>query len=337
MPERYLTRHFSWKDTATPLVLLLIFMGLLPLVSSHAFYRHVLTLIFLFAFLAEAWNLISGYGGLFSLAHAAFFGVGAYTTAILYVDFKISPWVGLPLGGIFGVVVASIIGFATFRLRQFFFVLSTLACSEAIRALFGYWRLGVKTGLGTTIPRDIGFVNLTFNEELPYNYIAFALLVIVVLVARWVTASKFGYYLRAIKDDEDAALSMGVRVPRVKLMIFGTSAFFTAVGGGFYAMYIGYIEPNTVFSVDFMLQYILYAIVGGMATIGGPIVGSLILVPLTISFQGFVGGKLASLGFFIYGIVLVIMIITAPGGMMEGLRSLSRRFAKRILPTPPVP
>jgi branched-chain amino acid transport system permease protein len=335
MPERNLTRQRPWKDMASPLMMLLVFLGLLPLVFSHAFYRHVLTLIFLFAFLAEAWNLISGYGGLFSLAHAAFFGVGAYTTAILYVDFKISPWIGLPLGGILGVVVASIIGFATFRLRQFFFVLSTLACSEAIRALFGYWRLGVKTGLGTTIPRNAGFLNLTFHSELPYNYIAFALLVIVVLVARLVTTSKFGYYLRAIKDDEDAALSMGVRVPRVKLMIFATSAFFTAVGGGFHAMYIGYIEPNTVFNTDFMLQYILYAIVGGMATLGGPILGSVVLVPLTIFVQGFVGGKLASLGFFIYGIVLIVIIIMAPGGMMEGLRSLSKRWMRRRVPVPP--
>lgn len=320
---------------ASPLVLLLVLMGLLPLVSNHSFYRHILTLIFLFAFLAEAWNLISGYGGLFSLAHAAFFGVGAYTTAILYVDFKISPWIGLPLGGILGVVVASIIGFATFRLRQFFFVLSTLACSEAIRALFGYWRLGVKTGLGTTIPRNTGFFNLTFNSELPYNYIAFGLLVIVVLVARLVITSKFGYYLRAIKDDEDAALCMGVRVPRVKMMIFGMSAFFTAVGGGFHAMYLGYIEPNTVFNVDLMLQYILYAIVGGMATLAGPIVGSLILVPMTIFFQGFIGGKLASLGFFIYGIVLIVIIIMAPGGMMEGIHSLLKRWKRRTVPVPP--
>jgi branched-chain amino acid transport system permease protein len=302
---------------------------------GHTFYRHIVTLIFLFAFLAEAWNLISGYGGLFSLAHAAFFGVGAYATAILYVDFKISPWVGLPVGGLLGVAVASIIGFATFRLRQFFFVLSTLACSEAIRALFGYWRLGVKTGLGTTIPRNPGVMNLTFNSELPYNYIAFALLVIVVLVARGVTASKFGYYLRAIKDDEDAALSMGVRVPRVKLIIFGMSAFFTAVGGGFHAMYLGYIEPNTVFNTDLMLQYILYAIVGGMATLAGPILGALVLVPLTIFFQGFIGGKLASLGFFIYGILLIVIIIMAPGGMMEGLRSLSKRWVKQTVSVPP--
>jgi len=328
MLEKNYVLQGSWKGIASPFVLFLVLLGLTPLVFNHPFYRHVLTLIFLFAFLSVAWNLISGYGGLFSLAHAAFFGVGAYTTAILYVDYKVSPWVGLPLGGILGVVVASIIGFATFRLRQFFFVLSTLACYEAIRALFGYWRLGVKTGLGTTIPRSVGFMNLTFNKELPYNYIAFALLVIVVLVARLVTASKFGYYLRAIKDDEDAALSMGVRVPRVKLMIFGMSAFFTAVGGGFYAMYIGYIEPNTVFSVDLMLQYILYAIVGGMATLGGPVLGSLVLVPLTIFLQGFVGGKLASLGFFIYGIVLIVTIILAPGGMMGGIRSVSKKLLR---------
>jgi branched-chain amino acid transport system permease protein len=329
MSEKHSTPRGFWKGMTSPLVLLIVFLGLAPLFSTHPFYRHVLTLAFLFAFLAEAWNLISGYGGLFSLAHAAFFGVGAYTTAILYVDLKISPWVGLPLGGVLSVVVASFIGFATFRLRQFFFVLSTMACAEAIRALFGYWRLGVKTGLGTTIPWNAGFMNLTFKNELPYTYIAFALLIIVVVVARFVTTSKVGYYLRAIKDDEDAALSMGVRTPRVKLMIFGMSAFFTAVGGGFYAMYMGYIEPNTVFNIDLMLQYILYAIVGGMATIAGPIIGSIILVPLMIFFQGFIGGKMASLGFFIYGIVLIFIIIMAPGGFMQGIRSLSKKIFRK--------
>jgi len=319
--------------TAHPVLLLLLAFGCLPLLWSHPFYRHVLTMICLFAFLAEAWNLISGYGGLFSLAHAAFFGVGAYATSLLYVDGRLSPWIGLPIGGLCGVLVAAIIGMATFRLRQFYFVLSTLACAEAIHALFTYWRLSVRTGLGTNIPRSLGFRNLTFDGELWYTYIAFGLLVGIVLVTWMVTVSKQGFFLRAIKGDEDAALSLGVNVPRVKLLMFATSAFFTAVGGGFYAMYMGYIEPNSVFSIDLMVQYIVFAIVGGMATIAGPIIGSIVLVPLTIFFQGFVGGAFASLGFFIYGVVLVLMILLAPGGFMQGVQALSGRLRRRRLVT----
>ena len=323
------TRSVAQHLTAHPVIVLLFALGCLPLVSSHPFFRHVVTMICLFGFLAQAWNLISGYGGLFSLAHAAFFGVGAYVTALLYVDGHLSPWIGLPIGGLCGVAVAAVVGLATFRLRQFFFVLSTLACAEAIHALFSYWRLSVRTGLGTTIPRTVGFRNLTFDGELGYTYIAFLFLVVVVLATWIVSVSKQGYYLRAIKGDEDAALSLGVNVPRVKMWVFALSAFFTAVGGGFYAMYMGYIEPNSVFSIDLMVQYILFAIVGGMATIAGPILGALVLVPLTIFFQGFVGGTFASLGFFIYGVVLVLTILLAPGGFVQGIRGLARRVRSR--------
>lgn len=303
-------------------VLSLMLLGIAPFIYSHPFYLHVLTLTFLFAFVSGAWNLISGYGGLFSLAHAAFFGVGAYTTAILYVDHGITPWLGLFFGGLVGIVVALIIGFATFRLRQFFFVLSTLACSEAIHALFTYWRLQVPTGLGTTIPRNSGFMNLTFGTELPYTIITYVFLLVIVLIVWIINQTRINYFLRAIKNDEDAAICMGVDVFKVKLLIFSISAFFTAVGGGFYAMYNLYIEPDSIFSVDLMIQYIVFAIVGGMATIAGPIIGTVVLLPLTVFFRGWIGGLMAPLGFFVYGILLVIVILLVPGGIMQGIKSL---------------
>lgn len=309
-------------------LLCLVFLGLAPFISSHQFYLHVLTLIFIFAFLSESWNLISGYGGLFSLAHAAFFGVGAYATATLYVDYGITPWLGLLVGGLLGVIVATIVGFATFRLRQFFFVLSTLACSEAIHALFTYWRLKVPTGLGTTIPRNPGFMNLTFNGELPYTLVAYAFLFVVVVTVWCINQTRINYFLRAIKNDEDAALCMGVDVFKVKLLIFSLSAFFTAVGGGFYGIYNLYIEPDIIFNVDLMIQYVVFAIVGGMATIPGPIAGTIVLLPLTIFFRSWIGGFMAPMGFFVYGILLVIVILLVPGGIMQGISSLVYKIAR---------
>jgi branched-chain amino acid transport system permease protein len=307
-------------------ILGLVLLGFAPFLSDHEFYLHLLTLIFLFAFVSEAWNLISGYGGLFSLAHAAFFGVGAYATAILYVDYGITPWLGLLIGGLLGIVVSLIIGFTTFRLRQFFFVLSTLACSEAIHALFTYWRLKVPTGLGTTIPRHPALVNLTFDGELSYTIITYLFLLIIVLVIWAINQTRINFYLRAIKNDEDAALCMGVDVSKVKLLIFSVSAFFTAIGGGFYAMYNLYIEPDNIFNVDLMIQYIVFAIVGGMGTIAGPIIGTIVLLPLTVFFRGWIGGLMAPMGFFVYGILLVIVILLVPGGIMQGLNSLAQRL-----------
>ena len=320
---------FTYKNMFRPLLFFMIFLGIAPFISSHLFYRHVLTLTFLFAFISEAWNLISGYGGLFSLAHAAFFGVGAYATAVLYVDYGITPWLGLFIGGIFGVVVALIIGWTTFRLRQFFFVLATLACSEAIHALFTFWRLNVPTGLGTPIPRNPAFMNLTFETELPYTLIAYGFLVLIVLIIWILNQTRINFFLRAIKGDEDAAICMGVNVFKVKILIFCLSAFFTAVGGGFYAMYNLYIEPDNIFNVDLMIQYIVFAIVGGMATIAGPIIGTVILFPLTIFFRGWIGGLMAPLGFFVYGILLVVMIILVPGGIMQWLYAISGKNSKK--------
>jgi len=313
-------------------ILGLVLLGFTPFLSDHQFYLHLLTLIFLFAFVSEAWNLISGYGGLFSLAHAAFFGVGAYGTAILYVDYGITPWLGLLIGGILGIVVSLIIGFTTFRLRQFFFVLSTLACSEAIHALFTYWRLKVPTGLGTTIPRHPAFKNLTFDGEVSYTIITYLFLITIVLVIWAINQTRVNFYLRAIKNDEDAALCMGVDVFKVKLLIFSISAFFTAVGGGFYGMYNLYIEPDNIFNVDLMIQYIVFAIVGGMGTIAGPIIGTIVLLPLTVFFRGWIGGLMAPMGFFVYGILLVIVSLLVPGGIMQGLNSLPLRLGLKSSP-----
>jgi len=319
-----------WQRIKPTPLLLLIGLGFAPFISSHQFYLHVLTLIFIFAALSEAWNLIAGYGGLFSLAHAAFFGVGAYATVTLYVDYGITPWLGLLFGGLMGIIVALIIGLTTFKLRQFFFVLSTLACSEAIHALFTYWRLKVATGLGTTIPRNPALVNLTFNSELPYTIITYLILLVIVLTVWVINQTRINFFLRAIKNDEDAALCMGVDVFKVKLLIFSISAFFTAVGGGFYGMYNLYIEPDIVFNVDLMIQYIVFAIVGGMATIAGPIIGTIVLLPLTVFFRGWIGGLMAPMGFFVYGILLVIVILVVPGGIMQGIKSLYIKLNKRI-------
>ena len=312
-----------------PIVLFMIFLAITPLFSSHQFYRHLLTLIFLFAFFSAAWNLISGFGGQFSLGHVAFFGIGAYITSFLYIDYGIPPWIGMLISAIGGILLSLIIGFATFRLRAFFFALSTIACAEALNALFTYWRILAPTGLGTTIPYNPGFINLTFDSELPYTYIAYFLLVIVVITTFLIINSRLGYYLRAIGGEEEAAMSLGVNVFRVKLLVFAVSALFTAIGGGFYSMYVQYIEPAIVFNIDFSIQFAIFTIVGGMATVPGPIIGSALLVPLSTFFRSWVGGLYTPLGFFMYGFILVFIIMVAPGGMMKGINSLHKVILKR--------
>ena len=245
----------------------------------------------------------------------AFFGIGAYITGIQHADYGISPWIGA-LSGVFGVLMALLIGFATFRLRAFFFTLSTIACAEALRVLVTYWRLG-STGLGTTIPAVNGVGNLTFSHEICYTYIAYILLEAVVFATYRITKSRIGYYLLATGGDEEAAKSLGVNTYRIKLVIFAISGFFTAIGGGFYGIYMRYIEPSMVFAVDFSVQFAVFSIVGGLGTIAGPILGSVILVPMSTFFSSWIGGLFTPIGFLIYGIILVIIILFLPGGLMS--------------------
>jgi len=305
----------------------MVVLGILPVVSPHHFYLQILTLVFIFAFFSEAWNLISGFGKQFSLGHVAFFGIGAYVTGILYADFGVSPWIGMVLGGFFGMLLSLLIGFTTFRLRAFFFTLSTIACAEALRVLVTYWRLG-STGLGTTIPATQGFRYLTFGQEIYYTYLAYFLLLLMVIVTVKVTKSRIGYYLLATGGDDEAAKSLGVNTFRIKLIIFGISGFFTAIGGGFYCMYMRYIEPAMVFSIDFSVQFAVFAIVGGLGTVAGPIVGSALLVPLSTFFRSWIGGLYTPIGFLTYGIVLILIILFMPGGLMKGISLIAGKVAR---------
>jgi branched-chain amino acid transport system permease protein len=323
------TENHLGKYIKNPLVIFMMVLGVLPLISSHHFYLQMLTLVFLFAFFAEAWNLISGFGKQFSLGHVAFFGLGAYMTGILYADYGISPWIGMALGGISGIILALLIGFTTFRLKAFFFTLSTIACAEALRVLVTYWRLGA-SGLGTTIPSTAGFKYLTFGQEIYYTYLAYIFLVVIVFIAVKITKSKIGYYLLATGGDEEAAKSLGVNTFRIKLTVFAISGFFTAIGGGFYCMYMRYIEPAMVFAVDFSVQFAVFAIVGGMGTIVGPILGSGLLVPLSTFFRSWIGGLFTPVGFFCYGIILILIILFLPGGMMKGISLIYEKLSKKF-------
>jgi branched-chain amino acid transport system permease protein len=311
-----------------PLFTLLILLGILPVLSSHHFYLHMLTLVYIFAFFAQAWNLISGFGKQFSLGHVAFFGLGAYVTGVLDAEYGISPWVGLILGGILGGLLSLVIGLATFRLRAFFFALSTIACAEALRVLVTYWRLA-STGLGTTIPTKPGLWNLSFETEIGYTYSAYILLVLIVYVTVKMMHSRMGYYLLATGGDEEAAMSLGINTFRIKLFVFAISGFFTAIGGGFYCMYTRYVEPSIAFNIDFSVQFAVFTIVGGIGTIAGPIIGSALLVPLSTFFRSWIGGLFTPIGFFTYGILLIVIIIFLPGGLMKGISALSKKYLQK--------
>ncbi|MER3449685.1 MAG: branched-chain amino acid ABC transporter permease [Chloroflexota bacterium] len=304
------------------LVILAILAAAGPFLASNRYAIQVATLILLFAYLASGWNILSGYGGQFSFGHAAFFGLGAYTSTILFVKFGVSPWVGMLAAGLVSALLGLFIGLACFRsgLRGAYFALATLAFAEILRVIFVNWDwVGRSQGLLIQLVGDEPLL-FQFTARLPYYYIALALLALVSGVALLLERLKLGYELRAIKSNEVAAAVLGVDVFRAKMWAMGLSAFFTGIGGTFYAQYFYYIEPFQVFGVGMSVDILLPAIIGGAGTVIGPIIGAAILVLLgegtRTFFRGFAGADL-----MVFGVILVLVILFMPYGVMGLLGS----------------
>jgi branched-chain amino acid transport system permease protein len=255
---------------------------IMPSGLSGSALLNVFLLIFLFGYLAQSWNILGGFAGQLSLGHAAFFGIGAYTSTLLYIEYGFSPWLGMPLGmalaGLFGFAI----GFVSFhyRLAGPFFTLASIAFAELIRLTALHLKF---TGgsMGILIPLQGNSVwHFQFTGKAPYYYIALGMLTAVTLLVWWMARSRIGHYLHAIRQDEDAAEAIGIDTRRYKLIAATLSAALTGAGGTLYAQYTQYIVPDDVFAVGMSVEIILRAIVGGSATVFGPVVGSFILTPV---------------------------------------------------------
>jgi branched-chain amino acid transport system permease protein len=297
-----------------------VFLGLIILLIRHPFYINILTLIFFYAAASSAWNLVGGYAGQLSLGHAAFFGIGAYTSTLLYLNFGISPWLGLLVGGFAAAVFALGISYPCFRLRGPFFTLATIAFAEVMRILSLYFEKVTKGGVGLIITFKPGIANFLFRDKAVYAFIAFIFLLIMVGISFMIERSRSGYYLAAIRNDEDASEATGVDTARYKLFVTTISAFFTAVAGSFYAQYSSFIDPDIAFSINLSVHLAMVSIIGGMGTIIGPILGSFILTPLDAFLRGWLGGFSAGLSFAVYGLVLILVVIYLPDGIIKWLR-----------------
>jgi branched-chain amino acid transport system permease protein len=306
---------------------------LIPLFVRNNFYIHNLIMIFFWATLTASWNIIGGIAGQISLGHAAFFGIGAYTSTILYLKMGVSPWIGLLCGGLLAMAVASGISYPCFRLRGPFFTLATIAFGEVVSILASYFRDLTGGAVGLLIPFKPGFWNLMFREKIWYYYIMLVLLLIVIFITYKIATSKMGYYLLSLREDEEAARAIGINTAKYKLYAVMVSAFFAGVAGVFYAQYILFIEPRTVFSAELSTQFALMSIIGGLGTVVGPILGAFILTPLGEFLRAWLGGSYSGLHIAIYGLILIVVVLMMPEGVVvwgnDRIRSLKARFAKR--------
>jgi len=291
----------------------------------------VFIFIFFYAYLGQAWNILSGYGGQLSVGHAAFLGVGSYTAAMLSLHAGLSPWLGMFVGATGAALLGAVIGLLGFRfgLRGFYFVLLTVAFAEVCRIVaLNTDAVGGALGLYLTFTGDPW--QLQFHDNRAYYYVALGLLVVATLVTAAVERSRLGAYLQALREDEDAAEALGVDTFRVKLLAIVLSAFLTGLGGAFYANYLFSLQPNAMFGIPLSVDIVLRPVVGGAGTLWGPILGSFILSPLAeLSRIAFAGGGWSGLHLVVYGVLLIGVVLFVPQGAYPHLVRLVRRLVAR--------
>ncbi|MDJ0386950.1 branched-chain amino acid ABC transporter ATP-binding protein/permease [Roseomonas sp. E05] len=294
-----------------------------PLGINSPFLTHVAVTICVFAALSSAWNIMGGYAGQLSLGHAVFYGIGGYGTALLIQHFGLTPWIGMWPAAALAALVGAAIGYPCFRLRGPFFSLATIAFLEVTRLLFIHfdWITGGSAGL--IVPLNPGWAWMIFYDKTNYLYIAFGLLIFALLVSWWIRGSRLGYALTAVREREDAALAAGIDNTGVKLRAVMVSAGLTAIVGAFHAMYLTFLEPATMFSLPTSIEIAMYALIGGLGTVAGPIFGALLVVPLAEAARVWLGASANGLHGFVYGTALVVITLTMPAGLVG-------TFGKRI-------
>ncbi len=298
-----------------------VLCALIPLVVRDTFFLNALITVFLFGTMAQAWNLIGGYAGQISFGHAVFFGLGAYTGAILLGRYSISPWLGMWAGAAASVVVSVAIGYPTFRLRRHFFALATLALGEITRILFLNWKF-VGAGVGLYLPLQYRnrLAYLMWDGKAPYYLTALALLVLAMLVVATVDGHRAGIYLRAINQDEEAAGMLGIPARRYKLYAIALSAVLTSLCGTVYALYVLYIDPYNVMAGRISLLVVVIALIGGRATIAGPVLGALFIILLSEYTRAWLGGLGSGADFILFGALIMVVSIKEPAGLAGLLR-----------------
>lgn len=310
----------------TPLLVILLVLLLLPLIVRNVNFQHVMLMTLIFAGLGEAWNIITGFAGQTSFGHAAFFGIGAYTSTVLFYRFGVSPWLGMILGAVFAGIIAFLVSYPCFRLKGHYFAVATLAVAEIIKQLFVSWDyVEGATGISIPVVPDSFWAMQFHRSKIPYVLIAYGLFVLTLFVAVSIERNRMGYYLKAIRESHEAAEALGINTARYKLLAMIISSMLTAFFGTLYAQYILYIDPFMVFGLETSMKIVLLTVLGGLGSVYGPIVGAAILIPLSEYTRAYLGGTGKGIDLMIYGVLIMVIVIFEPRGVLGLLRSRKRR------------
>jgi branched-chain amino acid transport system permease protein len=319
-----------------PAVVVFAVAGLAPLVVRDAFLLDSLVLILIWGTSAAAWNVAGGYAGQISLGHSAFFGLGAYAAALFGARWELSPWLGLAVGAVVATAIGLVIGYLSNRLRGPYFVLATIAFSQVLLIVGSRWRGFTAGSEGIPVPFRPGFWTLGIADKRVWVWIVLVLAVLAYLVQLYLERARRGYQLAAVREDEDAALSLGVPARRLKVAAICVSAALTAACGALWAQYVGFVDPFYVFSVDLSVRFALAAIIGGLGTALGPFLGSALVTTVETYLRaqfGGIGAGLVGLYLIVYGCALIVMVRWVPQGLVGWIGDRWRRRAvARVAP-----
>jgi ABC-type branched-subunit amino acid transport system ATPase component/ABC-type branched-subunit amino acid transport system permease subunit len=318
-----------------PILVFTALYAALSLSVTNSYYQLVMTLVPVWAVFGLSWNLLSGYTGLISFGHAAFFGIGAYATALGQIYFDISPWALIPVAAMLGGFAGLLIGFPTFRLQGHYFALAMLAYPLAILYVFEW--LGFQE-VTLPIKRDNPIAYMQFADPRLYTLVALAMMLATILLTRVIENSRFGMALRAIKQNEAAAEAAGIDTLAWKLRAITLSGAIAGAIGGFYAVVLLVVTPQSVFGMLVSAQALTVAMFGGVGTVWGPVIGSVILIPLAETLNAEAGSRLPGIQGVIFGLAIICVILVAPEGLFWKVRDLLRkRSAPQVVAPAGVP
>ncbi|MCX7635199.1 MAG: branched-chain amino acid ABC transporter permease [Syntrophales bacterium] len=300
-----------------------------PAVAANPFFMHVLILILLFASMSQAWNIIGGYCGQVSFGHSVFFGIGAYGAGMAVVTYGGLPWPGILVGMILAAMVAVVISYPCFKLSGHYFAIATFAIVEIFYRSFLVWDwVGGALGLDYPVIEE-GLANMMWHSsKTGYYYCALVLFVIVFGVVRWIEEHRFGFYLRAVRDGQEAAESLGVDSTAVKLAAMALSAALAALCGAFFVQYNFRVDPPMVMSLDMAMKFVLITILGGSGTLVGPLLGAAVLIPLQEYTRAIWGGLGSGVDLIIFGLLIIVIVVKQPAGLVGIIKDVRKRLRK---------
>src|ERR1700730_13875644 len=347
-PNRYFHRFYPGAAASTdgpvraarlmraiaPVLLVIAPLACVPVVTASNLVLNFVVTTLLLALLGQAWNVLGGYGGQYSFGHAAFFGTGAYVSAILQVRFGMNAWLAFCIGIAAGAFVGAVIGTLCFRsgLRGSYFALVTLAFAEVLRIMASVTPI-TGAGVGTLIPLDLRPEAFQFQSRAPFYWIMLTLVAVSLVLVRLLEKSRFGAWLVAVRENEDAASALGIDAFRIKLAATTISAAIAAAAGGFYAQYFLFIDAGIAYGPRVSVEALLAAIIGGLPTVFGPLLGAIAIKTLG-ELTKLIAGDAPGLDLVVYGVMLIVVVVFAPRGIAGLLTELRDRFGRGVAPVP---